>query len=251
VLLTALSAGMGINGLITSILAIIQNAGKNPRFSVEVYFLILLIIVLLSFISFALIINTHYANKYKRISQNMAPQALPFKWVNIQKSAIYNIFMSALNPILNQYIICVLNYLLLGILPYTVAGFYNSDTLLLWVTVSGMICGAVGRFSTIYLRIFYINLLTVMQSLFWIFLLFMAFYESKQTLPEFTGWLVVICNGIYSLIYGYEDTIIYQQVALFEKHLVEISSRLVGFANQAGAFTGALIGFILVITKAI
>jgi len=61
------------------------------------------------------------------------------------------------------------------------------------------------------------------------------------------GWIIVALNTINSLLYGYEDTVIYLKVGAEAKSdVVEPMSRIVGLSNQLGNFVGSITSFILV-----
>jgi len=67
VLISATSTGMGCNGLLASLIALIQNPGSNtqPRFSVFVYFLLFTLVLFLSLGSFLIILNWNIIQHYK------------------------------------------------------------------------------------------------------------------------------------------------------------------------------------------
>jgi len=74
----------------------------------------------------------------------------------------------------------------------------------------------------------------------------MCFIE-KVEIANF-GWTVVVANTIYTFLYGYTDTVIFLKVGHTMKgHEIENVSRIVGLANQFGAFFGSVTAFMLVL----
>jgi len=75
--------------------------------------------------------------------------------------------------------------------------------------------------------------------------LFVLCFIGKVNIPHF-GWSIVVVNAFYNFIFGYTDTVIFLKVGHeMKEHLIEQISRLVGLANQIGAFTGSVIAFFL------
>jgi len=143
---------------------------------------------------------------------------------------------------------------LISIVNYSVASYSNSGQLLMWLLVLGMVTGAVGRFLCSLIQLPFFMTLNGLQTPLWLYLFVMSFRGGDPLqLAGFGGWLLVVVNGVFSLLNGYQSTIIFQQVQVLTpiKGDVQQASRFVGLSNQIGAFLGTSVSFVLVISGAV
>jgi len=253
-LTSALSTGMGCNALIASLLAIVENPGnQSQRFSVGWYFRILALVIVGSLISFYFILKHPQVTKYKERNQQLSTEErkegeslltendVPKQFQRISKKMI----LIGANPIINQLYICTLNYLLMGILNFAVIKYPEAERLLLWMNVLSMISGSIGRLVSTYYRYYNVTLLSFIQTFFFLYLFILCFI--KVNIANF-GWTVVVAYTFYTFIYGYTDTVIFLKVGhKMKENEIEHVSRLVGLANQLGAFIGSVTAFVLVV----
>jgi len=240
-LIASMAAGSGSNALFASAIAAIQQPGASDQhFSPNVFFFALSAFFVLSLSCLLVIHSSKYSSAFQRESTvtaetssvSMSSQLWQLKWL-----------------LLNQFFICTLNYASIGLFPYAFKGFGSSSTLLRWNNILSASLGAISRLFSGLLFFPHVGLLTILQMPLWMFVgAFCIGIVDKSLQPLFIGWILVAANCLYSTIYGYADTTIFLCVTKppFSQQLNKAaSSRLVGAANQLGAFVGSFLSFLL------
>jgi Solute carrier family 52, riboflavin transporter len=154
-------------------------------------------------------------------------------------------------PLLNQFWVNSMMYFSKGLITYSVLSYAAAPTFVLWLTVTGMIGDTCGRLATRFVRVFHLFAMSCAQTLVWTFLIVASTAGATEPLlpAPWGGWFVVAANALYSFLFGYEDTVIYQLVPVKlvrgNAELIHRVSRFIAIANQAGAFTGAILAFAL------
>jgi MFS family permease len=197
-LISAISAGNGLNGLITSLLALIQQPDKpQPLFSFTIYFYILTGVFLLSLASFLVILlhplpRSFQLRKQKLKIEEPAMSSLRDFDQQIQTEKQKSAFQQALNPIVNQCLISIINYGLISLLPYTIKGIHSDNTsrFLFWLSFGGIGFNAVSRFVTIFWRNYNIIPMSIAQALLACYLIPMVFID-KSSLAEYWAWITI------------------------------------------------------------
>jgi len=252
---SAITTGMASSGLVASILSLIQAPEIEPSLlSVKHYFLVTLGITLLSFIS-AFVISfvprvTLDIDETKTIiedSDGVQRMLLPVKETSFSFCALVQ---ELLSPVLNQCYISIMAYTILGLLPYLVVGFEQQarNTIVFWLTLTGVFFGALGRALTAKFYFYNLRVTTILQVGLWSYLIIMVFVQQSSSVHVAWGWLSVCCNALHAFVYGFADTTNYHKVAYHlpaDPNLIEKGSRIVGVSNQVGALIGSLTSFML------
>eukprot|EP00013_Stygamoeba_regulata_P003990 CAMPEP_0177637588 /NCGR_PEP_ID=MMETSP0447-20121125/5048_1 /TAXON_ID=0 /ORGANISM="Stygamoeba regulata, Strain BSH-02190019" /LENGTH=478 /DNA_ID=CAMNT_0019139519 /DNA_START=84 /DNA_END=1517 /DNA_ORIENTATION=- len=143
----------------------------------------------------------------------------------------------------NQFWINFANYFIKTMFVFSVANYANAATLTLWLNVVAMLTDPFGRMLTSLFRFTYVSLLIFFDTILFAFLLWVSIQGQDPPLPSpWGGWFIVAINGVFALVFGYVETVIYQLVAVQNPPpLVQSVSRYVALTNQAGAFCGSMI----------
>lgn len=261
-LTSAISLGMGLTGLISSLLGIIQTIYS---ISVQNYFIFNALILVYSLLSFLVVIylskrrDNSTPTELSKIDDcliNSNIQDKEFiddednKSENFEITEIQKLSKSSHFLIASQLINCFIYYLLLGVVPYAVDEFENSSNLLSVMYIWGMTFGSIGRFLCTFAffrsksQILVISCLLI-QYILGIFILIQCFFH---VIDSYWIWSVIISYIIFSGINGYEDTLLYQIAAIIQSDVrnIEKITRYIGLSNQAGAFCGSILSFMLI-----
>jgi hypothetical protein len=97
-----------------------------------------------------------------------------------------------------------------------------------------MLTDPLGRALTSLFRFSYVSLLIAFDTILFAFLLWVSIQGYAPPLPSpWGGWFIVAVNGIFALVFGYVETVIYQLVAVQNPpRLVQSVSRYVALTNQ-------------------
>ena len=139
--------------------------------------------------------------------------------------------------------ISTVNFFLPGILTYIVKDFLKSDSILLWMTIFGMVGGTLGRLlSALANNVYHLFFLIIQAFLFMCFFLGPTFqYES------WFGSILIFANFVLNLQFGFQSTMIYKIASTHVDPLFARSlCRWLGVFEQIGALFGATTSFILV-----
>eukprot|EP01122_Echinamoeba_exundans_P009541 TRINITY_DN3404_c0_g1_i1.p1 TRINITY_DN3404_c0_g1~~TRINITY_DN3404_c0_g1_i1.p1 ORF type:complete len:560 (-),score=70.47 TRINITY_DN3404_c0_g1_i1:314-1966(-) len=221
----------------------------QPRLSVQVFFFILAGVIALTILCFIWIVLHKLPRSFLNSFES---EKTPLLTNEIEGDSVPSLpLIASLKPIamplFHECYISILQYILVGILPYAFNGYgETSRVFLFWNTFAPIIVGAIGRLATI--KIKYLNLLpqSLVQTGLWIFITVQCFVQHDKTV---LAWPIatIVCNTVYTALYGYEDTLNYQLIHVYlEPQYFERGSRFMGVFNQIGAFTGSFIGFFLV-----
>lgn len=285
----ALSTGMGINGLVPSLLAAIQDPGGSKRFSVAVFFFIMgacLTLSLFSYVCILLLMNSARVRQHlegaptdqvRAPSQQPEPSSYAQSQRLLSKAATTGsdheevegssrvvgeaddelllpvgplpslaVIRLLCNPLLNQFYICLINYVLVGMLPYAVSGYKDSGTWLMWTNIAATVTSSLGRFLCTWFRYYSLTWVSLAQTPLWVFLMVISLLGDRSLVPESLAFLIVVANALFTLLNGWEDTMAYIKVATEHPEIAERASTFVAAANQLGAFCGSLVSFLLV-----
>lgn len=252
--ITAASTGSGSSGLISSILTAIQQPSiDKPHISFEVFFWIVFSIILMSVISFFIILKTKSIQNFIIIGDftktnlisyddDLTSQTTP----QCAMTSI-EIFSKIKYYICNQLFISIMYYIIMSSLTFTVRSLGDrASKFLFFTTIFGLSMGSIGRLLTMKLKITRVLFLSLIQAGPFIFLLSMCFIKGSST-PLFFGWMVVLFFAILNFLFGIEEVSNYQNVSIIFKNIndIEKGTRYLAMANQIGAFAGSIIGFIL------
>eukprot|EP01130_Rhizamoeba_saxonica_P015822 TRINITY_DN7168_c0_g1_i1.p1 TRINITY_DN7168_c0_g1~~TRINITY_DN7168_c0_g1_i1.p1 ORF type:complete len:394 (-),score=38.94 TRINITY_DN7168_c0_g1_i1:438-1619(-) len=235
---SVLSSGMGASGIIASVFALIQQPQAAQLFSTEVFSGLCGCVSFVSIISLIVLLKISPVDKvFHSISIN-----------DVQLSPKENIYMLCIKPGLSQLLISIMNYFALGLLTFSVSGFESENVLVFWISLLGVFFGAAFRMATVFIKFKQIVILSLVQSLFWVYVVVFAFLDNSK-LPSSVGWSVVVAATIFQSLYGYTDTTNYNYVVdCVAPKNIGSASRFIGICNQAGALIGSITVFVLVIT---
>lgn len=257
----ATSTGMGLTSLVASIISIIQQPGQTGQlFSTSVYFALLGCIQLLCLASLCVVLFRNARDR--RVSISLAAVAaitdsddtdaeLLVEQPREPEYTWRQLLAVGHEPFLNQIGINTLYYFLKSIINYSVRNYPHSDVLVFWLNAAAMLMDAFGRFSTTFLRIYSINLLSFLHFCFWSVLTLAACMTKEPLGYPWGGWLIIAINAVYVFSYTFEDTSIFQAipkryVGQNRPMLTHQLCRFTGISNQIGSFTGAVVSFCLV-----
>jgi hypothetical protein len=184
----ALSTGSGSNGLVTSITALIQQSGPNGTalFGILPFFMILEGFIGLGTLAFMVLLL--YPKTQDTLLAHAAPEVHHNQHDDPDDHAIHPILhgdplsstsvslqhedLSTLGVakkirlvLIHKVWIAFLNFTLVGILPYTVAGYGEtvSKNMLFWAVISGVAVGAIGRLVTLAFQWHALNIQTLLH----------------------------------------------------------------------------------------
>lgn len=164
VMIGALSAGSGANALFPSILALGQGASEpQQRFSVQIFFLIIAGLIGLTLCCFAWLALHSLPKTFLNVRSLAAPSGLETRSLldsaaELQNSRESDSLLQSLRPIFGPLVhecyISLLQYILLGCIPYAFNGYGDLNrTFLFWNTFVPISVGAVGRLVTIKIKL--------------------------------------------------------------------------------------------------
>ena len=257
-LTSAISLGMGLTGLVSSILGILQTL---LGFSVEAYFVMNAVILIFSFMSFGVVMLYNHWQRKNSVPATLIDDSLTLEsespeeeTINSDTPPLYN----AIEPLSKeshmlcgvQCVNCFIYYLLLGVIPYSVNQFENDSELLSIMYIWGMVLGSVGRFLCTFATFrtsskpFMIICVTT-QYILGIYILLQCFFTFVSSTWI---WTIILSYIIVNAVNGYEDTLLYQVAAIIQhdSRNIERITRYIGLSNQAGAFCGSILSFILI-----
>jgi len=242
---SALSTGMGLSGIVSALLALAQNAGTHPRFSVAVYFSIIAFIMFLGLISFFVILWKQ--DNFKKPTENVGINAeTPLVDVQQGSKKYYEkkeIILAAASPIINQLLTSGMVYFVQpGLLPYLT----QSSQILLWMNNSYMVFNMLGRMATGAIHIWNCFLLNIFQGLLFGYMLLVAIIQHKNF--PVTSWILVPVIILFALLNGYTTTMVYIVVdhKVEEIELSKKIRRWVALCNQIGSLSGSYLCLLLI-----
>ena len=266
----AFSTGMGLNGLLASVVALVQAPSQANRFSIDTYFAIVAVVIACSLAAHLVLWHGGFAERalgakataalladdavqraeHANInsepgessplssSVELADSDAPIAHVTLQAALRHCALVCGF-----QFVICFLQYVLMSLSPFAFAPFPNQGALLLYSGVAGNILGPLARAATNYLHIFDRRALMAMTAL--VVALSLAVFLSVfvHLLP---GALIALLAVAQAIAFSFEETTLFTKVAVeISMPTKPIASRAVGIANQAGACTGSLTGFFI------
>jgi hypothetical protein len=100
---------------------------------------------------------------------------------------------------LNQFLICVMNYTILGILPYSASGYQDPAfkfELIFHLNVYSLSIGAITRYLSTHLRLYCIPLQTLIQMLLFVGVLIACLKGPSAPLDQSDTWLLVFSKPL-------------------------------------------------------
>lgn len=247
----ATTVGLGSSGLVTSLLAIIQQpSNKYPRFSFDVFFFIIAVLVLLSTVCYVLIMKMKAVQRFNIRNHDQNITIALREENNVEEEPLFDwkvVFQKSKVPVINQIYVSLMYYILMSTLPFTTRGFgEKSRQFLFLTTIFGLVSGSIGRLVTILWRCDNTTFLSALQTPMFIFIFSMSFLNTGNV-PHYIGWLIIVFYSFMNLLYGLEEASNYQKISyVFNKaDNIERGTMCVAFGNQAASFLGSLIGFVL------
>lgn len=172
-LLTAMSTGMGISGVIPAVISIAQDPGLHPRFGVSPFFFVSTVILVLAGMCYMWIVTTDVAIDYRvdLHTHSTAERELILPGTPLSKLRANSVLADTrysvsdtgsafripvrLESLFIQAGISGVNFFVQSIGPYMLDGFgsrgYDKDRLLLWFGVAGAVSATIGRIACLYL----------------------------------------------------------------------------------------------------
>jgi hypothetical protein len=236
---SALSGGLGLSGLIPSVVAIAQNAGSDPFFSPQWYFCFCLIVMCVSLFCLLFVVNTTKGQALLRriptsvkvdgtLSINQSSQVaspLPSK---------AKIFRIALSPILHQlWTSLVVYFALPGLPPYV----FSQDSLR-FAYLTFMIANTSGRMLAGKFVTKRFAVLNIFQSIILCYFISVACKVEYIYHPNFS---LLTAMFVFAAVNGYTTTLCYVDAAdcVGQEHAPRIC-RWVAIAEQTGSLGGQL-----------
>lgn len=236
---SALSGGLGLSGLIPSLVSIAQNAGSHPAFSPQWYFCFCLVVMCMSLCCLLCVVNTTKGQALLRriptsvkvdgtlsINQSLQASSLP-----PLSSAI---FRSALAPILHQlWTSLVVYFALPGLPPYV----FGQDSLR-FAYLTFMIANTSGRMLA---GKFVTKRFSILNTLQTIILCYFISVACKVEFMYHPGFSLLIAMFIFAAVNGYTTTLCYVDAAdcVGQEHAPRVC-RWVAIAEQTGSLGGQL-----------
>jgi hypothetical protein len=244
----AMSTGMGLNALVTALLAIVQAPSQENRFSTTDFFIVITAILCLSVLAFLYLWLSDAHTRFLGLRRGAAPglDEATDGLVNSDEKAAPPTLWSAARAnqrvCFFQLLICFSQYVLLSLFSFA-AAFFGADmgALLLYTNIAGNVLGPAARASSGFLALrstaWLIGLTVAVQLL--AVLLFAATFA-----PFMPIGLLGFVSVAMSIVYGFEETTLFTKVAVEAPgNSKAVASRAVGIANQVGACVGSLVGF--------
>eukprot|EP01126_Amoeba_proteus_P021769 TRINITY_DN2219_c0_g1_i3.p1 TRINITY_DN2219_c0_g1~~TRINITY_DN2219_c0_g1_i3.p1 ORF type:complete len:290 (-),score=53.60 TRINITY_DN2219_c0_g1_i3:366-1235(-) len=150
---SGIATGMGANGLLLSLLAMLQKpADQNELFGLETFFLILLPFIILAIIALGLIVFFRNTKPPLELASTVLEEDADIPQ-NFFEETSNSIFNAAISPILNQGYISLMYYMTVSLTPYMVKGFVGTHGMLYWISLLSVLLGAMGRLLTLWTRV--------------------------------------------------------------------------------------------------
>ena len=91
----------------------------------------------------------------------------------------------------DQFILCFVYYFLMGAIPYSVAGYENSGTLMSWMYTGGLIVGSLARFICSFPKLLFFHLIpmTIVQ----VQILYMKLFFDLSRAQLICDWYFARC----------------------------------------------------------
>lgn len=267
----AMSTGMGLNGFVTAILALIQAPSQQNRFDTTTFFLIITAVLVLSLLAFLYIWLTDAANSVLRSESGGDPHSsdshtkaliqgndndhdhehahsLPSDHdhtgdaqSDAANSGVVSAFRAHWGVCAHQAVICFAQYVLLSLFSFATASFANQGALLLYSNVFGNIFGPLARA---------LSGVVALRSRRWLAAMTAAVVVLSVVLFAATfavfmpGEALAFLSVVMAVVFGFEETTLFTKVAVEAPAPAKAAaSRAVGIANQIGACAGSLCGF--------
>lgn len=271
----AMSTGMGLNGLVTALLAIIQAPSQENRFDTTTFFLIITAVLVASLVAFLYLWLTDAATAVLGVRVAIDPHAKPLIGghddVDItdvdsaadhivrspssssdhdtrggdaaanNDSTLLRAMRTYWGVCAHQVAICFMQYVLMSLFSFATAAFANQGAILLYANVCGNIFGPLARALSGVVELRTPRWLAAMTAIVGVLsvLLFAATFAVYMP-----GEVLALLSVLLAVVFGFEETTLFTKVAVEAPGAAKAAaSRAVGIANQIGACGGSLVGF--------
>jgi hypothetical protein len=268
----AMSTGMGLNGFVTAILALIQAPSQENRFDTTTFFLIITAVLVLSLCAFLFLWLTGAAHAALGATSSSSSSSsscsdphtkaliggdadheheheheqhgdLPPSHddVLLRDATLASALRAHWAVCAHQAVICFAQYVLLSLFSFATAPFANQGALLLYSNVCGNIFGPLARALSGVVALRTPRWLAAMTAV--VAVLSVLLFAATFT-PYMPGEALAFLSVAVAVVFGFEETTLFTKVAVEAPATSKAAaSRAVGIANQIGACVGSLCGF--------
>eukprot|EP00299_Pterocystis_sp_00344_P012888 c6249_g1_i1.p1 GENE.c6249_g1_i1~~c6249_g1_i1.p1 ORF type:complete len:402 (+),score=69.64 c6249_g1_i1:38-1243(+) len=240
--LSSLSAGVGSCGLISNLLALIQNlqnSDDTPRFQPIIYFLCITILLLLGLYSFL---------DMNLFSLKSIFRKLPVEHSETKSSLdrFTRITTRYPIPMFSIFLSCTTEFGVPALLPFLAVCGNSSETF--WITMAYLTGSVFGRLATAFLNftVSHTTLIVLVgtQTILAIYAACVARWQGFHTQSVVPVGVSIAVIGTFSFLHGVVVTEVFQTV---RNDFPAVT--WAGLFNQGGALVGAVIAFVLVSVK--
>lgn len=154
--------------------------------------------------------------------------------------------LSEKKSLILMFILAATQYFIPSVIIYLTNGFAEADNVFLWVTITGMVGGFLGRLLCLYVNNANVLLLTIAE---------VVLLSGYFVFGEPIGWAtwgaycLAACSFLFCGIFGFAITMMLKIAAShIDSAFAQNLCLWLGISEQSGALTGATIGLILVIS---
>jgi len=235
VMTTALSAGYGLSGLITSALSIAQT---KYNFSVKIFFVVNIAVIVSSILSFAVLVHSSIGKSLEQ-PKIFSPENINGSYRKFKRPKLISYIWLSL---LTMFWVSILTFYVPGMIPYMTEKSstmnYLNGIFLVFPPVGAAIAGL--------FKIYFLPITAILQTLVFAYILVPVFQPGLIPLPE---WLLYLLMIVFSLFSGYNTTMVYLRarrdlsnpLAIFDSSTIEKVTRYIALSNQIGAMVGIFV----------
>lgn len=233
----SLSAGMGANGLVASLLALLLH---DPRH----YFIAITSVVFVSLLASLCLImvlpsNADFSSPRTTTIPTTSTPSLNDTDALIEPPRIENNrWWIGWQVAAVQLCIASLNYSLISLTPFAL------PRLLRVASLAGAAIGSAARLAVVFIPILHLSIISIASfvlCILWILLFIAAIAPPTSTV---LSWLVFTCFLFFQVFYAMQDTMLFLLAGKFLRAYRFQVIRLVGAGQQTGAAIGSIMGLI-------
>lgn len=232
-MIATFSVGAGCSSVIPSILAAIQfGSSREIGFSFSAFFICITVVMGIALASLLWLSRRFQDSLIERKDSSDILQHVNF-------TIIWSLVL--------QLAACFEYFLVLGMSASLVNGFKHRESILSFFLAFGVSIGALSRLACSwvlkYVDSAYISVIiqvcVAIQTVF--FILETVFFPSYGLIP--VPWLLISIHSFFSACFGCANTLLYMTSSMY--HDSRKTARWLGYAEQIGAFLGALMAFVI------
>ncbi|PRP80268.1 hypothetical protein PROFUN_12735 [Planoprotostelium fungivorum] len=249
---TALSVGFGVGGAITTIMALVQDP-LVKRFPVEVFFLSLGCLLLVTLFTLIIVLHTSWGRSLKRPTYDItdtgrgstASSYSDYMSVNPPSEEVKPVshLRASLSPLFNMFWLSMITFFVPAVIPFL----SDEPRNMMYMNAIFLVAPPVGAMVTGWLKVYHLTWSSVIVSILLCVIIIPVIKTTQTFSVEF--WIVCILLVCFSLVSGYGSTMVYLRIQRDwdrEPRVMEKVSRWAGFANQIGATIGIVINDIII-----